>query len=124
VEYLGEVTPVCEACGQRAVANRPGGLAWSGVVLSALGLLGMVLGFAVGGRPGLWAWALAAPVGLLGLGASLRELAASPTRGASGAGERLRLARLGRALGVLHALAVVVVVALFGLFWWASGRRP
>lgn len=124
VEYLGEVTPVCEACAQRAAADRPGALAWSGVVLSSLGLLGMVLGFAVRGRPGLWAWAVAAPLGLLGLGASLRALATSPTRSASGVGQRLRLARLGGALGVLHALAVAVVAALFGLFWWASGGRP
>jgi hypothetical protein len=87
------------------------------VTLSFLGMAGMLLGFVLTGRPGLWAWALALPLGFAGLGTSLSELSRLDRRTASSSA--LRVARVGRALGFLHALLASAVLGLFALFLWS-----
>jgi hypothetical protein len=112
VEYL-DTAPYCERC-HRLVTTRASLRARVSAALSGLGVLGMLAGFVVQGRPGLGLWALAVPTGFVGLASSLQELAAL-TRGEAPTPGR-PWATVGRALGALHTALVVGLVALFAWF--------
>jgi hypothetical protein len=117
VEYL-DTAPYCARC-LALVTARPSLRARVSAALSGAGVLGMFVGLIVQGRPGLGVWALAVPTGFAGLAASLQELAAiargeAPTPGRG-------WAATGRAVGVLHTVLVVGLVALFA--WYLVSRR-
>lgn len=114
VAYLDAATPVCEPCQALLTRAVPGWRGRLGVWAAGLGVLGMLAGLRIPGRPGVWVWAVAAPLGLAGGALCGLELRRLRREGARPAGQRL--VRLGLALGVAHGVLVLLLAASFAAY--------
>lgn len=115
VEYVEEERPVCASCAAIARAQRTPPALKAAPFLSVMGLIGIVEGFLQRGRLGLVLWALAIPLGFTGLALSIqhgRRLSKHEGLRRPGFG----WAVAGRLLGLMHALASVLLVGSFILF--------
>jgi hypothetical protein len=123
VEYVMEERPFCAPCAQRARADRTPVTLKAAPFLALLGLLGICGGFLKPGRAGLALWAAALPTGFTGLALSIhhgRRLSTLDGVRQPGFG----WAVAGRLLGLVHALASVLLLGSFVFFLVSHSVRP
>lgn len=114
VEYVRDEAPACGDCAPLLRGIRASPRARLAPVLAAAGLLGLVAGFVVKGRPGLYLWGGATPVGLLGFALAVMELRLM--RGSTVVNHGRRWARAGVVVGALFLLGLLALVLLFAAF--------
>ncbi|MEW5742205.1 MAG: hypothetical protein AB1938_25035 [Myxococcota bacterium] len=115
VEYVEEEKPVCASCAAIVRAQRTPGALKAAPFLAVMGLIGIAEGFLQRGRLGLFLWALAIPLGFAGLALSIQHgRRLSKQEGVRQPGFGWAVA--GRLLGLLHALASVLLIGSFILF--------
>lgn len=120
VEYVRDETAACSDCAPLLRGVKASARAKVAPVLAALGIAGLVAGFMVKGRPGLYFWAAATPPGLLGLALAVMELRLM--RGSTIVNHGRPWARVGVTLGALFLLCALAIVVLFALFVGAQHR--
>lgn len=120
VEYGKDETPYCAKCAA-VVSRRPSGKARASLVITTLGVLGLVVGVLVRSRVGLIIWAVAAPLGFVGLAMAIQEIRAIERNESPAAGRRW--AGVARVAGFVHLLLVVLLVASFVAFVVLAARR-
>jgi hypothetical protein len=115
VEYVEQEQPVCATCADLLRRAKTPAVLKASPVLGAIGLIGLAEGFLQRGRLGLFVWALAIPIGFVGLVLSIQQGRRLSKQGAlkqPGFG----WAVTGRLLGLLHALASVLLLGSFVVF--------
>lgn len=114
VEYFREETPACASCLPLLTGSPASVRARLSPLFTTLGLVGLVAGFVVRGRPGLGLWALSFPVGFAGIAFGVQELRLIRDGQAGTRGRRW--ARVGLVVGALFALGFGGLAASFALF--------
>lgn len=115
VQYLQDEKPVCAACAEALRGQKTPGALKAAPFLAGLGLIGIAEGFLQRGRLGLLVWAVSIPIGFAGLALSIahgRRLARRENVRQPGFG----WAVAGRIVGLLHALASVLLIGSFVVF--------
>lgn len=120
VDYLDDTTAYCAPC-LGLVSAKVSLRAKGSLVLSAGGVVGMLLGLVVRGRSGLALWGVAIPTGFVGLALAIQELRSITRHEASAAGRSI--ASFARWVGVVHTALVLALVAAFVLFVTRLGAR-
>jgi hypothetical protein len=108
VDFADEQT-YCAAC-LALVTDRASRPARLSVVVSTLGVLGMLSGLVVSGRAGLVIWAAAIPTGFVGFALAVQTLRNAPTQASR------RWARTARAIAGLHGFLVIALAVSFFAF--------
>jgi hypothetical protein len=108
VDFAGDQT-YCAAC-LKVVTNRASRPARLSVVVSVLGVLGMLAGLVVRGRAGLVIWAAAIPTGFVGFALAVQTLRGAPTS------QSRTWARGARAIAGLHGFLVLALAVSFLAF--------
>ncbi len=118
VEYFKETTPACSNCLPVLEGGPASTRARISPLLSVVGLVGLVAGFMVRGRPGLAIWATSFLLGFSGIAFGVQELRLIR---ADQAGKKGRnWARVGVAIGSIFALLFAALVFSFALFTWRA----
>lgn len=121
VEYVRDETAACSDCAPLLRGVKATARAKLAPVLAAVGIVGLLTGFVVKGRPGLYFWGASAPLGMLGFALAVMELRLM--RGSTVVNHGRRWARAGVVLGTLFLLGALGILALFAAFI-ASMREP
>ncbi len=124
VLYVREVVPVCGSCLPLVEhEGPPTRAAWASPLLASVGLVLLVAGFFVRGRPGLGLWAGGLPLGAAGVFFGARELRRIARQRAPRRGRWLAWAGLAVSLPfVLLGVALLVAFTLFLTGRLGAGR--
>ncbi|MGV3622951.1 MAG: hypothetical protein ACO1OB_19180 [Archangium sp.] len=121
VEYVRDEKPACSDCAPLLRGVKASARAKLAPVSSMFGIAGLVTGFMIKGRPGLYFWAAASPLGLVGFALSVMELRLM--RGSTVVQHGRRWARAGVVLGAIFLLGFVGILALFAAFMFATREQ-
>lgn len=120
VEYVRDEIAACSDCAPLLRGVKATVRARLAPIFSSVGVVGIIAGVVVAGRPGISIWGASIPFGLLGVGLAVMELRLM--RGATVMNHGRRWALAGLVLGVLFLLELLGLLALFGAFITNSTR--
>lgn len=121
VEYFREETPACANCMPHLIGSPASLRARISPILSVLGLTGLLGGFIVRGRSGLFVWAVGFALGFAGIAFGVQELRLIRAGQAGTRGRRW--AQWGLGVGALFALGFGLLLVSFGFFMFRTYGR-